>query len=220
MFLQCVISVVQLHHITETDTKCQFLIEKLQDTMVWIYLHHCNYSWLSHFVIISHYSHVDLHCCCWGSFQKRAAWRGCSAEFCSSPAAPYPPSDPAMALPLPANSKKHICGRRLLSTGIQKHMFCRSRLTQVVIRCTLPPSPHHLLQSEVIRGCLKVAASVSHQMCSQLHEAVVCAQRVARDCLCLCACTVCCPPLNLPQPNHPAESSRERHSAKQQERGL
>lgn len=74
-----------------------------------------------------------------------------------------------------------------------------------------PPSTHHLLRSEVIRGCLRVAASVSHQMCSWLHKAVVCAQQVTHVCLRLCACTVCCPPLNLPQPNHPAESGRERH---------
>lgn len=170
MFLQCVITALRLHHITESDIKCQFLIEKLQDTMVWIYLHHCNYSRQSHFVIISHYSHVDLRCCCWESFQKRAVWRGCSAEFCSSPAAPYPPSDPATVLPLPANSKKPIWGCRFLSTGIQQHMFCRSRLKPVVIRCTLRPSPHHLLQSKVRRGRLKVAASVSHQMCSRLHK--------------------------------------------------
>lgn len=32
--------------------------------------------------------------------------------------------------------------------------------------------------------------------------------------MCLCACTVCSPPLSLPLPNHPTESIREYHSVK------
>lgn len=138
MFLQCVISVVRLHHITETDIKCQLLIEKLQDTKVQVYSHHHNYSWLNQFVIMSHYSRAVLRCCCWGSFQKTAAWRGCSAEFCSSPAAPYPPSNPAAVPPLPVNSKTLIIIKRYPKT----HVFSRSRLTQVAGRCMLPPPAH------------------------------------------------------------------------------
>lgn len=49
----------------------------------------------------------DSHWCHWGSFRWRAAWTGRSAEFCSSPAAPYPPSDPAAALLLPGKRKTH-----------------------------------------------------------------------------------------------------------------
>lgn len=89
--------------------------------------------------------------------------------------------------------------RWLLSTGVHKHMFRGARLTQVAGRCTPPPSTHHLHRSEVIRGCLKVAASVIHQMCSQLHEAVVCARQVTHVCprVCVCVC-VCMPSIKAP----------------------
>lgn len=124
----------------------------------------------------------DSRWCHWGSFRWRAAWKGCSAEFCSFPAVPCPLSDPAVARLLPVEAKTHTHTgahiTRVVFLSLKVHKLdAGARYLSPLIICSCLRSWEF---------CLKAAASLSlrHKTCFWLHKAVVFVQRLSTVCVC------------------------------------